>query len=448
MTFARLAILMFLQFFVWGAWYVTLGTYLSSAVSTDGDRLFSDALVGDAFGTAAIAAIITPFLVGLIADRFFASERVLGVLHLLGAGALYLVSDVTDPSLLYLGLLAHFVCYMPTISLSTSLSLENLKNPDKVFPVVRVFGTIGWIVAGLIVGLIKVTDNGYTLGSLGEQFEGIEATSLPIKIAAAVQVVLGIYSFFLPHTPPKAKGEKVTVKDVLGLDAISLFKKPAMLSFIISSLLICIPLQFYYTWTNRFLNELGVEAAAAKMTLGQFSEVGFMLLLPLAFVFLGVRWILAAGMAAWVLRYLLFAFGNGGDLVWMLYGGILLHGICYDFFFVAGQIFVDSKAPPERRASAQGFLTLATLGVGMFIGSVISGRIVSAYPDAADPTKYDWHAIWLYPAGLAAIVTVGFLLTFSDRIKTGGQSANLPDGDDKPLDALNPAASPADLPPA
>ncbi|QDT65119.1 nucleoside permease [Calycomorphotria hydatis] len=415
MLITRLSIMMFLQYFVWGAWYVTLGTYLSTASGADGQRLFSDAFVGDAYGTDAIAAMIAPLVIGLIVECFFSSERVLAVLHMTGAVLLYLVSTFTSPSLVYLGILAHFMCYMPTISLTTSLSFENLDNPQKTFPYIRVFGTIGWIVAGILISWIKLTTDGFVLSFSTEAGTPIEPTTLPLKIAAVVQFVLGIYCFSLPHTPPKAKGRPASIQNLLGFDAFSVFKKPGVTAFIIAAILICIPLKFYYTWTNAFLNEIGIANAAAKMTLGQMSEIGFMLLLPLAFARLGIRWILAIGMACWAIRYVLFAFGDAGANIWMLYVGILLHGICYDFFFVAGQIHLDQQAPPDRRASVQGLLTFLTLGVGMFLGSLVSGRIVESFTvvtEANPQGVHSWESIWLIPAALAAVVTVGFLIFF------------------------------------
>jgi len=414
MVFARLSVMMFLQFFVWGAWYVTLGTYLVSQQDGDMARIFSDAFVGDAYGTDAIAAMIAPLFIGLVAERFLASEKVLGILHLGGAVALYLVSTTVSPGLFYLGLLVHFMCYMPTLSLSTSLSFENMEKPDVMFPYVRVFGTAGWIIAGVLVSLIKLNEGSFVLTFNAEAGSSIEPTAIPMLIAAVAQFVLGIYCFTLPHTPPKVSEESASLSQMLGLDALSIFKRPGVIVFVISAVLLCVPLKFYYTWSNAFLNSIGVDNAAAKMSLGQMSEVVFMILLPMGLIYLGTRWVLAVGMFCWILRYVLFAYGDAGDNMWMLYIGILLHGVCYDFFFVAGQMYMDKNAPVNRRASVQCLLTFLTLGVGMFIGSIISGRIVSAYttPGEGDVLVRDWTSIWLFPAGLAAIVAIFFLITF------------------------------------
>lgn len=388
--------MMFLQYFVWGAWYVTLGTYLT-AINFKG----SD--VGLAYSAAAWAAIVSPFFVGLIADRFFSSQKVLGVLHLLGAVLMYLATTIKTPWSFFWVILAYLLCYMPTLALTNAISFRNIEDPSKQFPGIRVLGTIGWIIAGLLVGkYIKV--GGKT----------IENTEIPMQIAAVCSLILGIYSFFLPKTPPQSAGQKARIRDILGLDALKLMKQPSFAVFAIASLLICIPLTFYYNWTNPFLNEIGVENAAFKQTFGQMSEIVFMVLMPLFFVRLGVKWMLAVGMLAWTLRYALFAYGDAGSGMWMLYIGILLHGICYDFFFVTGQIYVDRKAPLDLRASAQGFLAFLTLGIGMLIGAIFAGNVVERYTDTATKT-HNWPTIWMIPAAMAAIVLVIFVGIFRDR---------------------------------
>ena len=425
----RLSVMMFLQYFVWGAWWVTLGTYLSTASDDDGGRIFSDDFVGLAYGSSAVAAMIAPFIVGMIADRFFASEKLLCVLHLAGAAMLYWFSTITSPTLLYAGLIAYFLCYMPTLSLTNSLSFHHLSDPNSQFPKVRVLGTIGWIVAGIAIGALRVS--GESIGLLFEQPLGlpftftsgatlgkeasIEPTTIPMLIAAAAQGILGLYCLFLPPTPPSNSGERPTVSDVLGLDALALMKQPSFAVFMIGSLLICIPLQFYYTFTNPFLNELEVSNAAGIMTYGQMSEVVFMMVIPLLLVRLGVKWMLIVGMLAWALRYLLFAFGDVNENMWMLYVGILLHGVCYDFFFVTGQIYVDNKAPTKARAAAQGFLTFVTLGIGLFLGSLISGKVVGHHAAPEGSPAHDWHSIWLVPAAMAGGVLVLFALLFHER---------------------------------
>jgi nucleoside transporter len=431
----RLSVMMFLQYFVWGAWFVTLSTYLSTAKDASGARLFSDSFIGSAFGTAAIAAMIAPFFVGMIADRFFSTERLLFVLHVAGAAILYWLSGVVTPNVLYFGMIGYFLTYMPTLSLTNSISFHHLDDPARQFPGIRVAGTIGWIVAGLIVGslfiagasLFHVQQVGFRLErpfglpytlKLGDELAAnlkIESTSIPMQIAAVAQFVLGIFCLALPHTPPARREGGQSVSDILGLEALALLKQWSFLVFVVGSFLICIPLQFYYTFTNQFLNELSVANAAAKQSYGQMSEIIFMLLMPLFFRRLGVKWMLLVGMAAWALRYVFFAYGNAGPAIWMLYAGIVLHGICYDFFFVTGQIYVDNKAPVRVRAAAQGFIAFVTLGLGLFVGSIVSGRVVEhfATPGAAIP--HDWNSIWLVPAGMAAVVMILFAFLFNDH---------------------------------
>ncbi len=393
----RLSLMMFLQFFVWGAWYVTTGTYLLQALKFTGTQ------TSQAYSTFPWGAIVAPFLVGMIADRFFAAEKVLAVMHLAGAALLYSVSTVTEPRLFFWVLLAYALCFNPTLALVNAISFNQMKSPEKQFPGIRVFGTIGWIVAGLIVGKL-----------------GLDATALPLRIAAGASLALGLIAFALPHTPPKSLGHRVTVRDVLGLDALSLLRSRSFAIFVLGSLLICIPLQFYYTFTNPFLNEMGVVNAAGKQTIGQMSEVAFMLVMPFFFARLGVKKMLIVGMLAWAARYLLFAFGNAQDLVSLYYLGIALHGICYDFFFVTGQIYVDKTAPKAIQASAQGFITLVTYGVGMLIGAWASGPVVDLYARSgvAGVVAHDWRAIWLWPAAMA----VGIVLLFAFFFREDGST--------------------------
>jgi nucleoside transporter len=385
----KLSIMMFLEYFVWGAWYVTMGTWLGETLHFSGQQ------IGLAYGTTALAAMISPFFVGMVADRFFSTERILAVLHVVGGLVLFYASMQTSFGPLYGVLLVYTLCYMPTLALTNSLSFHQMKDPGAEFPPIRVLGTIGWIAAGLFIGLMK-----------------LESTAVPMQLAAGGSLLLGVFSLALPHTPPQQSGP-VRLSDILGLDALKLMRERSFAIFVLGSFLICIPLQFYYAFTNPFLNEIGVQNAAAKMTFGQMSELFFMLVMPWFFRRLGVKYMLLVGMAAWTTRYLLFAYGNNGPLVYLLYFGILLHGICYDFFFVTGQIYVDQKAPPHLRAAAQGFIAFVTLGVGMLLGSWLSGKVVDMYATAgAAGAGHDWYRIWLVPAAGAAFVLLLFAVMF------------------------------------
>jgi len=398
---ARLALMMFLQFFIWGAWYVTLGTWLSTALH------FSDQQIGWAYGTTAIGAIVSPFFVGLVADRTFAAQRLLGVLHALGAALLLFASTQSSFVPLYAAVQAYALCYMPTLALTASLAMRQMTDTKQEFGMIRVFGTIGWIVAGLAIGAL-----------------GLEATAMPVRLAAAASVLMAIYCFTLPDTPPLARGSDFKWQHVIPLESIRLLRSRSMAVFALASLLICIPLQFYYAFTNLYLNEIHIANAAGKMTGGQMSEVLCMLLIPWFFRRLGVKWMLAVGMLAWVVRYVAFAYGNGEALLWMLWLGIILHGICFDFFFVVGQIYIDREAPPTLRAATQGLITFLTYGAGMFIGAWLSGRVVDAYSIAGanGAVTHDWQSIWLFAGICAAVVLVMFVLTFTDKERASAQA--------------------------
>lgn len=388
--------MMFLEFFTWGAWFVTLGTFvLKNLADTSATQ------VSAAFLTQSIGAVIAPFIVGIIADRFISAQIILGVIHLVGTLLLWTCSGMTSYESFYPVILAYMILYMPTLALVNSISFRQMNDPGKEFSSIRVFGTVGWILAGLMIGWL--------------QWEKSNTLDLTFKMAAAASLLLGIFSFTLPKTPPAKKGTKISVKEILGLDAIRMLKNRSYLLFFLASIAISIPLAFYYVFTNPFLNEIGMDAAAGMQTMGQMSEFVFMLLMPLLFRRLGVKKMLALGMLAWALRYALFAYGNVEAGYWMLIVGIILHGICYDFFFVTGQIYTDKIAGEEFKSSAQGFVTLATYGVGMLIGSLISGPIVEAYKTGKD--SHDWQTIWLIPAGIAAVVLVLFMLFFKDRNK-------------------------------
>ena len=392
-TYYRLSVMMFLEFFVWGSWFVTIGSYLSTIG-------FSGAEIGTAYLMNNVAAILSPFFIGMIADRFFSSERVMAVLHFVGAGVLYFSTSVTETPPLIIALLVYNICYMPTLALVNNISFQQMSSPDKEFPNIRVWGTIGWISAGLSINYI-----------LGPMMPEVELTSFPLKMGAILSLVLGLYSLSLPNTPPTKTTEKASIGDILGLKALKLMKDRSFAIFVISSLLISIPLAFYYSFTNLFLNDIGMQNAASTQAIGQVSEVLFLILMPWFFARLGVKKMLLVGMVAWLLRYALFAMGNTDDMIWMLFLGIALHGICYDFFFVTGQIYIDKKASQDIRASAQGFITLITYGVGMGLGNLISGNVLDLF--TVEETKI-WSSFWWVPAIFALMVSLLFAVSFKE----------------------------------
>ena len=394
---ARLSIIMFLQFFIWGAWYVTAYLFLGK-IGFGGDEIKWTYSVGP------IAGIISPFFIGMIADRFFATERVLGVMHLLGgllmfvAARLMLVND-PSPFWINLALFAYMLCYFPTLALSNSVALHHMSDAPKQFPLIRVFGTIGWIVPGVLISA-----------------QGWDTGVEPFQIAAAASILMGLYSFTLPHTPPPAAGKSITVREILGVDALTLLTKPSYLVFMVSSFLICIPLAFYYQLATKFIEQAGLSSPAFKMSLGQMSEIFFMVIMPFFFARLGVKRMLLVGMLAWMVRYALFAIGASDGVVWMLIAGILLHGICYDFFFVTGQIYTDRVAPAEIRNQAQGMLVLFTLGLGMLIGAQLAGEVeVANTTGSADDVVVKWKDLWTLPAVAAGVIMLIFALLFKDE---------------------------------
>ncbi len=398
-TSIRLSSMMFLEFFVWGSWYVTMGTFLGSNLqSTDQD-------ISLAFSTQSLGAIIAPFIVGLIADRYFDAQKILGAIHLIGAGLMFLLFQSEDFSGFFPVLLIYMILFMPTLALVNSISFNQMKDPAKEFSVIRIWGTIGWIAAGILISFLG-------WDSPASLQEGLLRNTW--LVAAIFSGILGIYSFTLPKTPPRAKaGDKFNLSEALGLDALSLLKHKNYAIFFLSSILICIPLAFYYQNANPFLTEIGVENSTGKMAIGQASEVLFLLLLPVFFKRFGLKKTLIVAMAAWAVRYVFFAFGDANEGAWMLIVGIFLHGICYDFFFVSGQIYTDSHAGEKFKSSAQGLITLATYGVGMLIGFWAAGQISNYYLDAQG--MHDWQSIWLIPSGISVVVLLFFVLFFKNE---------------------------------
>jgi|TARA_B110000003_G_scaffold276022_1_gene320516 nucleoside transporter len=388
----QLSSMMFLEFFIWGGWFVTMGTFLSQSFKASGSQLAT------AYETQSIGAIIAPFIIGLIADRYFSAQKILGFLHLIGALLLYLAGSSDSFISFYPFILMYMILYMPTLALVNSVAFRQMKDPSKEFPPIRVFGTVGWIIAGLIIGYLG--------------WESQKLLENTFYVTASASLILGIFSFTLPNTPPTADKGDYSISKILGLDALSLLKDKKYLIFFISSILICIPLAFYYQHANQFLNEIGMPKAAAVMTLGQISEALFILLLPIFLKRYGIKTTLIVGMLAWVLRYLLFAYGDVGQGTWMLILGVVLHGICYDFFFVSGQIYTDFKAGEQFKSSAQGLITLATYGLGMLIGFRIAGNITDLY---ANDSGHDWTQIWMLPSAFALFVLIFFIITFKDE---------------------------------
>jgi nucleoside transporter len=394
-----LSAMMFLLYCIWGSWYGQMSKYLSNQLAATGVD------VGNAYAMFSIAMIASPFLVGMLADRFMAAERLLGILNFLGAALLFWLIQIDQPSTFIWVLLLYCFTFTPAISLTTSIAMRQMKHPEVEFPPIRVFGTIAWIVIVNIVGW-------YGWGDKVTIFQ----------IALILSLALGIFSFFLPHTPPGKPTEAISWAHFIGKDAFILFKSKSFTLFFISSVLICIPLAFYYTWANPSLTDAYIRAfpnmnpdtfaIENKMSLGQVSEIFFLLLLPLAYRKWGLKNIFLIGLSAWVLRFLFFGYGTADQTPWMLYSGILLHGVCYDFFFVSGQIYIDNKAGTTIKAQAQGLITLATYGIGMLLGNLIAGNVKDHYTLSG---ATDWTFVWLVPAAIATFVLLFFMFFFKQE---------------------------------
>ena len=385
----KLSLMMLLEYFIWGSWYVTMSTYMSRYLESSGIQ------IGAAYSALAIATMISPFFIGMVADRYFAAQRIMGVLHVVGAALLFFATQIQDNTAFYWIILLYSLLYMPTIALSNSIAFHQMSDPGRMFPWIRVFGTVGWIIAGLMITAL-----------------GIEGTDFTFQMAAIASLTLGVFSFFLPETPPKGKVADASASSALGTQAFVLFRDRPYLVFFIAAVLVCIPLSFYYGFANLFLNEVGLENAAGKMTLGQVSEAVFILAIPFLFYRIGVKNMVLIGMIAWFLRYVCFAHGDTGSNEWMLYAGIVLHGICYDFFFVTGYMYTEKKAGEKIKNAAQGLFTFATYGLGMFIGTWVSGIVADHYTVEG---VYDWTSIWYVPAGIAIFVLVYFVLFFKEK---------------------------------
>lgn len=393
--------MMFLQFFIWGSWYATGGNYMKSHGMSD--------IIYLAYMVSPIGSIVSPFFLGMIADRFFAVQRVMGVMHILSGVFVFCAPYLGEasPTLFLLFLLFHMLCYMPTVGLATATAFHLLKDKEHDFPFVRVFGTLGWISAGIIVSYLLQGDT----------------TALPMYVAGVGGVLMGLYSFTLPNVPPKGAGKKISVRDIIGIDALKQLNSRPFVIFVIGLLLISIPFASYFAYVPIFLKAADISNPAFKMTFGQMSEVLFLLLMPWFFRRLGIKWVLITGLLAWALRYALFAFGATDAVTWMLIAGILLHGACYDFVYVAGQVYIDQKASPAIRAQAQGFFVLISYGVGQGLGTLAAGWIFNSIMGGGEPTLEQWQMFWTIPLIFALVVTIMFAFGFREKMEAKEQAA-------------------------
>ena len=387
----KLSLMMFLQYFIWGAWFVTAGTYMGKILNSSGEE------IGSAYSAFAVAAIFSPFFVGSIADRYFSAQKAMGALHIVGGLLLIYATEISSSFLFILTVLIYSLMYMPTVALSNNIVFANVSDSGKTFPVIRFFGTFGWIVAGFIIGYLQLENN-------------ITNIAYTFYIAAGASILLGLFSFSLPNVPPKGESGG----SPLGLEGLVLLKDKSYLIFFISAVLICIPLSFYYSFANVFLNDLGMEGAAGKMAYGQISEAIFILAIPFLYYRLGVKNILIIGIAAWALRFFFFANGDLEAYYWMIISGILLHGICYDFFFVTGYMYTENKAGKKIKNAAQGLFTVATYGIGMTIGSWFSGIITDS--NTIEGIK-NWGDIWMVPAYISGAVLLFLVVFFKEKNK-------------------------------
>lgn len=393
-TRIKLMVMMFLMFSTWGAWYGQMGKYLFTTLHATGDQ------IGSAYATFSIASIVAPFFMGMVADRFFSAQKVMGVLNILGAIILYFLIQNQDPDTFFWYILAYTLTFAPNLALSSSIAMNQMQNPEKEFPTIRVMGTIAWIVVTNIVG-----------------FYGVGDKVTIFQIAMFTSLAWAVFAFTLPNTPPKAT-KATSFGQILGTDAFVLFKDRSFLVFFICSILVCIPLSFYYAHANLSLTESNMTNVENKMSLGQVSEVAFMLLIPFALSKFGIKKMLIVGLIAWIIRFVCFGYGDGISSEWILYLAIILHGVCYDFFFVTGQIYTDNKAGEKIKNSAQGLITLATYGIGMYIGSILSGKVLDKYTTkVGEVSTHDWTSVWMVPAAISAVVLLIFILVFKDNTR-------------------------------